>query len=348
MIATPYGEYKYMHNPLLHTVVQTTMNLNYRVWGFGEAIGLRGLMRAGEVLQDTAPEAFVHGLMRAWLGRGVASTSEDHVGPGRELIEFWQRTGDVQFIEAAKKLADLHHHFPCNKSGARYHRPSHPGFRHQIWVDCMDNEPPFLVRLGIATGQENYIEQGVNELLAYSRLLQNENSGLYKHGYEQDCGSNGEYWARGNGWALMGLVDVLLNLPSSHPRRAEILQRFQALCDGLALAQLTSGLWRTVIDRDTYEESTLAAMVAHALMEADSAGLIQDKRHGKMALRAYAALPPLIDTNGALHLVSDATPVGQCEMYATRPFGTFAWGQGPLLLALTSGETLKMQEEKNS
>ncbi len=337
-----------MHNPLLHAVVQTTMNLNYRVWGFGEAIALRGLMRAGEFLQDPAPEAFVHGLLRAWLGRGVASSSEDHVGPGRELIEFWQRTGDSRFIEAAKTLADLHQHFPCNKSGARYHRPSHPGFRHQIWVDCMDNEPPFLVRLGVATGQENYIEQGVNELLAYSRLLQNETSGLYKHGYEQDCGSNGEYWARGNGWALMGLVDVLLNLPEAHPKRSEILHRLEALCDGLAYFQLPDGLWRTVIDHNSYKESTLAAMVAHALIDAELEGLKLSGKHQQMAQKAFAALPALIDSHGALGLVSDATPVGQLEMYATRPFGIFAWGQGPLLLALTSGEILKTRKEKNS
>jgi hypothetical protein len=39
--------------------------------------------------------------------------------------------------------------------------------------------------------------------------------------------------------------------------------------------------------------------------------------------------------DGRLQLVSDATPVGAHVVYATRPFGTFPWGQGPLLRALS-------------
>jgi hypothetical protein len=41
-----------------------------------------------------------------------------------------------------------------------------------------------------------------------------------------------------------------------------------------------------------------------------------------------------IAPDGTLQLVSDATPVGALSTYATRPFGVFPWGQGPLLLAL--------------
>jgi unsaturated rhamnogalacturonyl hydrolase len=51
--------------------------------------------------------------------------------------------------------------------------------------------------------------------------------------------------------------------------------------------------------------------------------------------RARAAALKLIDGEGALALVSDATPIGSLKMYASRPTGVFPWGQGPLLLMLT-------------
>ena len=54
-----------------------------------------------------------------------------------------------------------------------------------------------------------------------------------------------------------------------------------------------------------------------------------------MERHARAAVMKLIDEDGALSLVSDATPIGSLKMYATRPMGVFPWGQGPLLLMLT-------------
>jgi unsaturated rhamnogalacturonyl hydrolase len=57
-------------------------------------------------------------------------------------------------------------------------------------------------------------------------------------------------------------------------------------------------------------------------------------RHADTERKARAAMHSQVAPDGALQLVSDATPVGARAVYATRPFGTFPWGQGPLLLAL--------------
>ena len=58
----------------------------FRVWGFGEGIGIRALLEASAATQDSQYEAFVRGLFSAWLGRGAAKTFEDHVAPGYELL----------------------------------------------------------------------------------------------------------------------------------------------------------------------------------------------------------------------------------------------------------------------
>ena len=103
----------------------------------------------------------------------------------------------------------------------------------------------------------------------------------------------------------------------------------------LARTQQPSGLWHTVIDDPaTYLESTLATMAAYALHEGIRHGVLDASRHGDMERKARAAMHSQIARDGTLQLVSDATPVGARAVYATRPFGTFPWGQGPLLLAL--------------
>jgi unsaturated rhamnogalacturonyl hydrolase len=318
----------------LRVVAGVAMQWNYRVWSFGEAIALRGLLRAGDVLGDAAPLGFVHGILRSWLGRGVARTHEDHVGAGRELLELHRRTLDVQFLDAARKLAALNESFPSGRDGERYHRGDTPGWRWQIWVDCMDVDGPFLAALAQATGEARYFDQAVGELLGYARTLQAD-SGLLFHGFERDCGRNGELWARGNGWALMGLVDTLALLPRTHAAWPELQQRTVALVDALARAQDASGLWHTVIDDPaTYLESTLATMAAYAVSEGIRHGVIDASRHADMERKARAAMHAQVAPDGTLQRVSDATPVGARAVYATRPFGVFPWGQGPLLLAL--------------
>lgn len=318
----------------LRAAVQITMRWNYRVWGFGEAIALRGLLRAGELLGDPEPIGFVHGILRSWLGRGVARSNEDHVGGGRELLDLYARTGDGQFLDAARALAALNASFPRGPSGARYHRTDTPGWRFQIWVDCMDVDAPFLAALAQVTGEAAYVEQAVEELLGYARALQTT-SGLFVHGFERDAGQNGALWARGQGWALMGLVETLAILPRAHPAWAELHQRLLTLVKGLAAVQVSDGFWHTVVDQpDTYLESTLAAMAAFALREAFSHTLLDAAAYGPMEAKARAAMHREIASDGSLNLVSDATPIGALSTYATRPFGVFPWGQGPLLLAL--------------
>lgn len=320
---------------LAERVAATTMRWNYRMWGFGEAIALRGLLEAGTVLEDPAMHGFVHGLMRGWLGRGVARSAEDHVGPARELLAMWELTGDHAFLDAARAMAHLHAGFEPGPTGARCHRPDTPGWRHQIWVDCMDLDGPFLARLALAAGEDRYFDQAADELLGYARALQDEGGGLFRHGYERHSGRNGAYWGRGNGWALMGLAETLELLPAAHRATAELRQRLAALSDALAAVQHEDGLWHTIVsDPASYLETTLAAMVACTVPGAIAAGVL-DPRHRELARRAHAAMLRHVDAEGRLALVSDATPVGEAHVYASRPFGLLPWGQGPLLLALT-------------
>ena len=204
----------------------------------------------------------------------------------------------------------------------------------------MDVDAPFLIKLGLLTNEEAFIQQGVDEILAYCQALQELEDkatlGLFWHGYESRCGRNGQLWARGNGWAIMGLVETLRLLPAEHKEREELQERLLKLCTAIQRFQHQDGLWHTVINHpETYLESTLAVMVAFTLRDAFEAGLLNMSQFGEMERKARSAAIKCINEAGELTLVSDATPVSELNMYATRPFGVFPWGQGPLLLMLS-------------
>ena len=318
-------------NETLMLVARRTMRLPFRMWAFGEAIGLRGLLAAASVTGSAELFGFVHALLRATMARGLGSHPEDHLAPGMEFLSLYDATGDQQFVQAARALAKMHDEMPANKYGARLHRASHPGWREQIWVDHMDVDPPFLARLAHVTGEERYLRQGVTEMAAYARLLQDEVCGLFRHGYETYCAQNGEFWARGNGWALLGLVETLRWLPPETAEVPELCQRLESLLNALRRLQTEGGLWHTVTDDPaTYVESTLAVMFAYAASvygARDFASQIELSRN---------AIETLVEDDGSLRLVTDATPIGTRAMYATRPFGVYAWGQGPLLMLSAS------------
>lgn len=320
---------------VLRAAARRTVRCDFRVWGFGESIALRGLLAAFHVLQDREFLGFVEGLMRSWTGRTGHLTYQDHAAPGFELLELYHLSGDPDYLEAAGALARFCLQFPPGAEGCRLHRPDLAGWSRQIWVDCLHVDPPFLARLGVLTRNLRWIEEAEQMLLGYARVLQDPVSGVFWHGYEMDAGRNGQPWARGNGWALLGLVETIPILDQAQRDTSQLRRITQNLARGCRRHQSATGLWHTVVtEPGTYQESTLAAAVAFAFEHAFASGVLSREEFGTCRQRARDAVLPLINAQGELQLVSQATPIGDLQNYATRPFGVYPWGQGMLLQML--------------
>ncbi len=220
------------HQALVRAAVERTMRWTFRTWGFGESVALRGLLAASRATGDREPLGFVRALLRSYVGRGVGRSPEEHVAPGTELLLLHALDGDDAWLDAARALASLYLAAPMGPHGVRYRRPDLPGWRRQIWVDSMDGAPPFLTRLARVTGDETYTTEAERELVGYTRLLQDDRTGLLVHGFEENCGTNGQYWARGNGWAAMGLIETLAFVP-----RRRMVRRRAAPTTRLALGR---------------------------------------------------------------------------------------------------------------
>jgi rhamnogalacturonyl hydrolase YesR len=320
------------HRQLIDRVAGATARYPFKVWGFGESIAMEGLLAAGG-----RHRRFAASLLTQWATTAPPLHTEPlaHVAPGVPLLSLLTETNDPGLRTRAAELADVMRTFAVGASGARIHRPDLSGWEHEVWVDCMHLDGPFLVRYGHMTGDDSAVDLGAELLLSHARVLQDETSGLFSHGFDDATGQrNHLHWGRGQGWALLGLADTLRELPAAHPARAEIQQRLTRLIDGLAATEAESGQWSTVVDhKETYREPSVSAFVALGVGRAVDAGLAELDRQA-LADRAWDAVATQLAGDGTLPGVSDATPVGATAAhYGSRPRGVFPWGQGPALLA---------------
>jgi unsaturated rhamnogalacturonyl hydrolase len=318
---------------VIERVAAATTALTYRRWGFGESIAMQALLAAGGT-----PRAYAAGLLDRWAADAPPLVDDRlaHVAPGVPLLELYRQTGAPYLLSRAREVAAILARTDVGRYGARIHRPDLAGWEHEVWVDCMHLDGPFLAALAGVEHDDRWADVGAEMLLSHARVLQDERTGLFSHGFDDASGrSNGVFWGRGQGWALLGLVETLQALPAGHAALGEIAQRLLRLIDGLATCEVLPGAWHTVVDApDTYLEPSVAAFVALGVGHALECQLVPASL-GALAERALTATRLGIDTHGRLTGVSDATPVGaDTEHYASRQRGVFAWGQGPALLAL--------------
>ncbi len=315
----------------LRRVADRTAELSFTCWGFGEGIAMLGLLAAARACRNRRYRDIVEALfIRWWKGRDLEF--KDHVAPGVPLLHL--ALEDVRWMSAALALGSLFKQFPRRHS-VPVHRPDLEGWASHIWVDCMYTDGPFLALLARATGTRAWEDLACRDTLAYIDVLWDAQSSLFFHGYDTATGRANEVrWGRGNGWALLGLVDLLRFLPPDNPARAQPATVVRRQVESLAALQDGSGHWHTVLDDPrAYLETSVAAMTAWAIPQAVRLGLIADAFLATAA-GAFEAAWSSTDAGGNLAGVSEATPAGDRSTYTTRPTGVYPWGQGAWLLAL--------------
>jgi unsaturated rhamnogalacturonyl hydrolase len=325
----------------------------FRVWHYGESVGLEGLLRVAPLLGRPELAAWVHGLLRGWAARRRPFVEIDNTLPGKVLCELAERHGDELLLEAALDAAEhlmarrtlhgiavpferapLREPFggrPLDAAGRALLADPGPG----VFVDPLHFDPPFLVHLGALTGSADLVDAGAAQAVALVELLQDD-SGAFWHFFLARTGERyGLGWGRGQGWALLGLVDVLERLPGSHPRREALQRSLAALAAALRATQCADGGWHAVIsDPGSGPESSTAAFVADGFARAVRAGLLdRDCLAGARAAWSYTA--GRVGSHGVLAGVSANVWASTAAWHLSHvPLGAIVpWGQGPLLLA---------------
>lgn len=321
----------------LATIADATARIPLKFWGFGESIGVEALLAAGGV----HARAMEDRLERWAEDSTLVGDPLAHVAPGVPLLTALSTRGSPALRSRLRELAEMLATARMGHNRARIHRPDLHGWATEVWVDCMHLDGPFLARYAAMRGDPVWSDLASELLLSHARVLQDDRAGLLSHGFDDLSGHpNRIFWGRGQGWALLGLVDTLAALPVDHPATTEIAQRARALVGALARHEDGPGRWHTVVDRTTtYVEASVSAFVALGVQRAIQAGILCDADAG-LAERALDAAVSCLRDSGGLSGVSLATPVGPAPYhYAVVPRtegdeDCVMWGQGPLLLAL--------------
>jgi len=353
------------HTDQIKTIAGTLLKLPYETWNFGDSVAFEALIEATDALDDPKWAAFTYGWARAWATRAKPFRELDCTAPGWAIVHLAQRFDDGLLMQAAVELGD---HLMARPTICGLYRTwVHSPLRHPYgpatlppaeaalmadppagsFLDCLHFDPPFLTALGRATGRTDFTQAGIEQALAYIRVLQRPN-GIFDHFVlDGHPGTYGPGWGRGQGWALLGLLDVLEELADSATPKAtldELKKGVTDLINGMIPLQGDDGHWPSVVNVATSDpEASTAAFMAAGFYRALKMGVVDDPRVAASAKRATDAVLASLDKDGGLLDVSAAVMAcTQPTHYEHVPRGfRVPWGQGPALLALSWADRWK-------
>jgi unsaturated rhamnogalacturonyl hydrolase len=325
----------------------------FACWHYGDSIGFEGLLAAADLLDDARYEGFVHGAVKSWIPRAKPYRELDNTAPGYAMCLLYRRAGDEAVLEACLELARF-------LTGRRTLRDAYVAFERAplrapygdavlppdeqallgdpgagVFVDCLHFDAPFLVLLGRIADDDQLVEAGVSQAVAMVELLQ-QPDGLFAHFFLERTGRTyGHGWGRGQGWALLGLLDVLEHLPGEHPEADRLRTALARLAEALVRTQEPDGHWPTPIaDPTSFHETSTASFAAAGLTRGVALGLL-DTSVKDAAARAWQASLASVGDDGSTVGVSAALWASTAPShYAGAPVGSqVPWGAGPFLVA---------------
>lgn len=342
------------------SVADALLHLSFKTWDFGDSVAFEALLAATEVLGDERWGRFAQGYGRAWATRAEPFVRLDCTAPGRALVRTAQRYDDTQLLQPLRALADFLMARPL-LSGvfetwqrspllapysqvqlAQEHEDLLRDPPAGVFLDCLHFDPPFLVSLGRALGREDLVRVGVEQALGYIDLLQ-QPDGLFDHFVLAGvAGSFGPGWGRGQGWAALGLLEVLEDLSSDVSatygvQRARLQESAALLLTRMMDLQREDGHWYAVVsEAASGDEFSTAGFMAWALHLGLRLGVVQGERAGDALRLARRAVLSSLDEQGQLREVSAAVyACTEASHYWHVPRGyVVPWGQGPALLGL--------------
>lgn len=343
------------HRAALKSVAATLPGLPYEAWHFGDSVAFEGMLQASAALNDPSCAAFARGFVRGWAARREEFRPLDCTAAGHAMVQIATETKDSAVLSAATALAQhltgrreirgvyatwersplREPYGPQQLSAAESDLLADPGAG--VFIDCLHFDPPFFAALGVATGDQEWLSRGVDQALGYVALLQDQRTGLFHHFYLERTGNAYMLgWGRGQGWALLGLLDVIRAAPN-HPGVGRLRDAAAALIQAMVDRQRPDGHWHAVAGMPgSGDESSTAAFMAIGFRHAARLGIIQPAAINAPAQSALDATIASLTPDGILQGVSAAVWASTLDShYWHVPTGYMVpWGQGPAALAL--------------
>ena len=287
-------------------------------WEYNTGIVLFGMSKMYEATKDPRYLAYIKRWVDGYVNdQGVLGWDQsrthnlDYIQPGMLVLFLYEQTGDPRYRAAAKTVREAFDRIPKNADGGFWHKSQYPN---EMWIDGIYMGEPFLVNYGrlfddAAFGNDMAVFQST---LAATHCL-DPKTGLLYHAWDQDrnaawadpkTGRSPVIWGRGMGWFVMAMVDILEQLPPSHPGYSRLHDLLKKNVAGLARVQdPKTGLWFQVLDQGAglagnWIETSSSGMFIYAIRKAVRLKLVEPT-YLPVAERAWKGLQATFEQDAA-------------------------------------------------
>ncbi|WP_167958466.1 glycoside hydrolase family 88/105 protein [Anaerosporobacter faecicola] len=318
----------------INHMVERTMQMDL-TWDWPCGVAYYGISKAYEATKNEKYLTLMKERIDELIQLGLPTWNVNTCAMGHSLITLYEATGDTRYWDIVlSKLAYLQKDALRFGDGVLQHTVSSKNdFPEQAWADTLFMAAFFLLRVGIKLQDQTVIEDALNQYYWHIQYLQNQETGLWYHGYNniEKNHMSGFYWGRANAWAAYTMSQVGRILPECYlyPKYMEIAGSLSEQLSAIKLLQTENGLWRTILDdQESYEEVSASCGIAAAM------AVSGNPLHQKYIAKALLGVRKNISDHGKVRNVSAGTAVmkdrhGYREITKEWIQG---WGQG---LALT-------------
>ena len=270
----------------LDAVMQTTMSdypADELAWDWGEGVLVFGVEQAFRMSGHERYHDYLRTYFRAHAAQGIDVRWSDDTTPALAALEL-VKAGDSEFQPLVDQVVRYLMTAPRTPDHGALQHLGGSAWRHffpDAWVDSLFHVVPTLIRYSQWTGDPRFRKEAVHQLRLFLRVLQDPETGLCTHAFDDasvprrvPSFDSHLFWARGNGWMLVALVDALAELPADDRARPELLAGARRLESSLRKHQDQSGLFHTVVlDRSSYLETAGSALILYAMARGLRAGI---------------------------------------------------------------------------
>lgn len=249
----------------------------------------------------------------------------DPAALGYCAMEFYERTNEERYLDACRRQYEFFETAERTEDGGITHLTQDI----ELWVDTIYMVCPFFARYGAVTGNTGAIDDSAKQIKVQAKHLQDPNTGLFRHKWRETPNSypDGTFWARGNGWVTVGIVDSLEYLPQDHPDREQLVEIFRDTCDGLLERQDRSGFWHNLVDSvESSLETSGTLLFAYSFKRGVDMGILPEDPYNEAARRAMDVCEGVVNDDGDVRRVS--LPEGD-----NVPLEDTTYGQGAFIRA---------------
>ena len=313
-------------------------------WGYQVALYLYGQYLVYKRTNHSAYLTYI----KQWADRFVDSSghisnsfnSLDSMMPGNVLVALYNETHDSRYKTACAQIHSRLATYPRTSDGGFWHADT-SSRANQLWCDGTYMLLPLLVRYGRMVGDSTTYDEACKQLIIYDKHLHAGN-GLWYHAYDATATQSwvvpgthhsGYEWGRAIGWFMMAIIEVLENIPTTHPERSTLISMLQARCTAVAKyphhSSSTSYRWYQVVNmgstKGNWLETSSSSMYTYAISRGVQRGYLASSLNSTAIDGHNGVLSQLtLDSSGKTNLanICIGTNVGDLQYYLDRPRAT--------------------------